>query len=116
MKITKIKTFLCHAYRTNWVFVKVMTDEGLYGVGEATLEYKEHAVIAAIGELERALVGKNPHCIEAIWHDSYRDAYWRGGPVLMSALAGSRRSRLRAFGRKNKGQCRLLCKRLVCRV
>lgn len=88
MKITEIKTFLCHAYRTNWVFVKVMTDEGLYGVGEATLEYKEHAVIAAIGELERALVGKNPHCIEAIWHDSYRDAYWRGGPVLMSALAG----------------------------
>ena len=87
MKITEIKTFLCHAYRTNWVFVKVMTDDGIYGVGEATLEYKEHAVIAAIHELDRVLIGKDPHNIEAIWHDCYRDAYWRGGPVLMSALA-----------------------------
>ena len=88
MKITEIKTFLCHAYRTNWVFLKVLTDEGVYGVGEATLEYKEHAVISAIHELDRVLIGKDPHNIEAIWHDCYRDAYWRGGPVLMSALAG----------------------------
>ena len=88
MKITSIKTYLCHAYRTNWVFVKVFTDEGISGVGEATLEYKEHAVSAAIGELERALVGRDPRAIEAIWHDCYRDAYWRGGAVLMSALAG----------------------------
>jgi len=87
MKITGVKTYLCHAYRTNWVFVKVMCDSGLYGVGEATLEYKEHAVIAAIGELERGLVGKDPHNIEAIWHDACRDAYWRGGVVLMSALS-----------------------------
>ena len=88
MKITKIKTFLCDAYRTNWVFVKVFTDSGITGVGEATLEYKEHAVIGAVGELERALAGKNPHNIEAIFHDCVRDAYWRGGPVLMSALSG----------------------------
>ena len=88
MKITEIKTFLCHAYRTNWVFVKVMTDEGIYGVGEATLEYKEHAVISAIHELDRALVGKDASRIEALWHECYRDAYWRGGPVLMSALSG----------------------------
>ena len=88
MKVTAIKTFVCHAYRTNWVFVKVMTDSGLYGVGEATLEYRESTVVQAIMELERYLIGKDPHNIEAFWHDACRDAYWRGGVVLMSALAG----------------------------
>ncbi len=87
MKITKIETFICHAYRTNWVFVKVMTDLGIYGIGEATLEMRELTVAAAVNELNRYLVGKDPHDIEAFWHDNYRDAYWRGGVVLMSALA-----------------------------
>lgn len=87
MKVTSLKTYLCHAYRTNWVFVKVETDEGVHGVGEATLEYREKTVEAAILELERYLVGKDPHNIEAFWHDTYRDAYWRGGVVLMSALS-----------------------------
>jgi galactonate dehydratase len=88
MKITGIETYICHAYRTNWVFVKVLTDvDGLHGVGEATLEYKEHTVAQACKELERTLVGKDPHRIEEIWHSAYRDAYWRGGAVLMSALS-----------------------------
>lgn len=88
MKITEIRPLICHAYRTNWVFVKVHTDTGLHGVGEATLEYRELTVAQAVKELERSLVGRNPHDIEAIWRDCYRDAYWRGGPVLMSALSG----------------------------
>lgn len=87
MKITGIKPLICHAYRTNWVFAKVMTDEGLHGVGEATLEYREQTVAQAIKELERTLIGLDPHNIEAIWHKTYRDVYWRGGPVLMSALS-----------------------------
>ena len=88
MKVTGIKTYICDAYRTNWVFVKVLTDEGITGVGEATLEYREPTVVQAIKELERYLVGKDPHNIEAFWSQMYRDAYWRGGVVLMSALAG----------------------------
>lgn len=88
MKVTAIKTFICNAFRTNFVFVKVETDSGLYGWGEATLEYKELTVQAAIHDLESYLIGKDPHNIEAFRHDCYRDAYWRGGPVLMSALAG----------------------------
>lgn len=88
MKVTAVKTFICHCYRTNWVFVKVETDGGIHGWGESTLEYKEHAVASAIHELERYLIGKDPHNIETFRHDCYRDAYWRGGPVLMSALAG----------------------------
>lgn len=87
MKITQIKTYICDAYRTNWVFVKVHTDEGLYGVGEATLEYREKTVVSAIEDLSRSVIGQDPRNIEKIFHDSYRDAYWRGGPVLMTALS-----------------------------
>ncbi|SMC57754.1 galactonate dehydratase [Pedobacter nyackensis] len=88
MKITGIKTYICHAYRTNWVFIKVFTDiDGLYGVGEATLEYKEHTVAKACMELEELLIGRDPHRVEEFWHLAYRDAYWRGGAVLMSAIS-----------------------------
>lgn len=87
MKITDIKTFVVDCFRTNWVFVKVYTDEGIDGVGEATLEYKEKALIGAVEHIKEYLVGKNPLTIEKHWHDIYRDAYWRGGAVLMSALS-----------------------------
>jgi galactonate dehydratase len=87
MKITDVKTFVVDCYRTNWIFVKVYTDEGITGVGEATLEYKEHAVIGAIDHLRSYLIGKNPMNIELHYHNMYRDAYWRGGAVLMSALS-----------------------------
>jgi galactonate dehydratase len=65
-----------------------MTDEGVYGIGEATLEHRELTVEAAVKELERYLVGKNPANIERFWHENHRDAYWRGGPVLTTALSG----------------------------
>ncbi|MDD3586982.1 MAG: galactonate dehydratase [Thermoguttaceae bacterium] len=88
MKITKIETFICNAYRTNWCFIRVLTDQpGLYGLGEATLEYKEQTVIQACRELERDVLGRDPRDIESIWQDLYRNAYWRGGPVLMSAIS-----------------------------
>ena len=87
MKVTDIKTFAVDCFRTNWVFVKVYTDEGIDGVGEATLEYKEKALFGAIEHIKEYLVGKNPLEIEKHWHDIYRDAYWRGGAVLMSALS-----------------------------
>ena len=88
MKVTGIRTFLCDVYRTNWVVLKIMTDDGIYGVGEATLEHRELAVEAAVRELERYLIGKDPHGIERFWADNHRDAYWRGGPVLTTALSG----------------------------
>ena len=87
MKVTDIKTFVVDCFRTNWVFVKVYTDEGVSGVGEATLEYKEKALLGAVEHIKEYLVGKNPFEIEKHWHRIYRDAYWRGGAVLMSALA-----------------------------
>ncbi|MBN2450267.1 MAG: galactonate dehydratase [Lentisphaeria bacterium] len=88
MRIAAVETHICHCYRANWVFVRVLTDEGLHGVGEATLEMREPTAAAAVHELERHLIGRDPHDIEAIWHECYRDSYWRGGPVLMTALSG----------------------------
>ena len=87
MKVTDVQTFVVDAFRTNWVFVKVLTDEGISGVGEATLEYKEKALLGAVEHIREYLVGKNPLDIEKHWHTIYRDAYWRGGAVLMSALS-----------------------------
>ena len=87
MRVTDIKTFAVDCFRTNWVFVKVYTDEGINGVGEATLEYKEKALFGAVEHIKEYLVGKDPRDIEAHWHAVYRDAYWRGGAVLMSALS-----------------------------
>ena len=87
MKVIDIKPFVVDCFRTNWVFVKVYTDEGIDGVGEATLEYKEKALLGALEHIKEYLVGKDPRQIEKHWHDIYRDAYWRGGAVLMSALS-----------------------------
>lgn len=87
MKIRSVRTFVVDCFRTNWVFVKVETDEGLHGIGEGTLEYKENALVGAIADLEHALIGRDPFDTESILHENYRNAYWRGGAVLMSALS-----------------------------
>ena len=87
MKVIDIKPFVVDCFRTNWVFVKVYTDEGIDGVGEATLEYKEKALLGALEHIKEYLVGENPLDIEKHWHAIYRDAYWRGGAVLTSALS-----------------------------
>ena len=79
MKIASVRTFVIDCFRTNWVFVKVETDEGISGIGEGTLEYKENALVGAVKDLEHALVGKDPFDTEWIVHENYRDAYWRGG-------------------------------------
>lgn len=87
MKITNIKTFNVFTYRTNFVFIKIETDEGVSGIGEGTLEYKEHALLGAIEDIKRVLIGQDPREVERIDHELYRDSYWRVGPVLQSALS-----------------------------
>ena len=87
MKVTDVKTFVVDCFRTNFVFVKVYTDEGITGVGEATLEYKEKALLGAVEHIKEYLLGKDPRSIEEHFLHIYRDAYWRGGAVLMSALS-----------------------------
>lgn len=89
MRVTDIKPFVVDCFRTNFVFVKIYTDEGITGIGEGTLEYKEKAFLGALEHIKEYLVGKNPLDVEQHFHNIYRDAYWRGGPVLMSALSAT---------------------------
>ena len=87
MKITDIKTYNVFTFRTNFVFVKIETDEGVSGIGEGTLEYKEHALLGAVEDIKRVLIGQDPRQVERITAELYRDSYWRLGPVLQSALS-----------------------------
>ncbi|MDD4537690.1 MAG: galactonate dehydratase [Lentisphaeria bacterium] len=88
MKITAIKSYIVDAYRTNWAFIKVETDAGLHGWGEASLGTQEMALQGCVEDLKRLIVGRNPLEIERMCFEVYRDIYWKGGPVLMSAISG----------------------------
>jgi len=85
MKITKLETFFV---KPRWVFLKMHTDEGLVGWGEVTLEGWSHTVAAAVQEIARYLIGQDPRRIEHHWQAVYRGGFYRGGPVLLSALSG----------------------------
>ena len=85
MKIKRIEAF---PVPPRWVFCKVETDEGITGWGESTLEGHAATLVTAVEELARILTGENPLCIERHWQTMYRAGFYRGGPVLMSALSG----------------------------
>ncbi len=88
MKITDIRVIVCAPGR-NFVTVKIFTDEGLTGVGDATLNGREKAVVAYLEEhVVPCLIGRDAARIEDIWQYLYRGAYWRRGPVTMAAIAG----------------------------
>ncbi len=90
MKITRIETLVCHARMRNWIFVKVLTDQpGLYGWGEATLEWHTRAVVGAIEDLAQLLIGHDPTRIEYLWQMMYRQHFWHAnGIVRATALSG----------------------------
>lgn len=90
MKITAIQTLVCHARMRNWIFVKVLTDQpGLYGWGEATLEWHTRAVVGAIEDLAELIVGEDPRRIEHLWQMMYRQHFWHGhGIVRATAISG----------------------------
>ncbi len=85
MKITAITTFLVPP---RWCFVRIDTDTGISGWGEPIVEGRAHTVAAAVEELSDYLIGKDPRHIEDHWNVLYRGGFYRGGPILMSALAG----------------------------
>jgi len=85
MKITAITTFIVPP---RWCFVRVDTDAGISGWGEPVVEGRAHTVAAAVEELSDYLIGKDPRHIQDHWSVLYRAGFYRGGPVLMSALAG----------------------------
>lgn len=96
MKITSINAHLMgiagpggHAPSRNWIFVEVQTDEGLTGLGEATTEYHEHAVLAMIEQhFAPLLIGKDPTGVSDAWQQMQRFFWWRGGVVASSAASG----------------------------
>lgn len=86
MKIKDIKVFTCAPGR-NFVTVKIITEEGVYGLGDATLNGRELAVAAYLEEhIAPCLKGKDASQIEDIWQYLYKGAYWRKGPVTMTAI------------------------------
>ncbi|MCI2283511.1 D-galactonate dehydratase family protein [Colwellia sp. MSW7] len=87
MKIREIKVFVCSPGR-NFVTVKVITDEGTYGLGDATVNGREMAVVAYLEEhVAPCLIGRDPQEIEDIWQYLYKGVYWRKGPITMAAIA-----------------------------
>ncbi|RMF94603.1 MAG: bifunctional D-altronate/D-mannonate dehydratase, partial [Gammaproteobacteria bacterium] len=87
MKITAAKVIVCCPGR-NFVTLKISTDEGLYGLGDATLNGRELAVASYLEEhVVPLLIGRDPRNIEDTWQYLYRGAYWRRGPVTMAAIA-----------------------------
>ncbi|MFZ4261271.1 galactonate dehydratase [Sphingobacterium sp. HJSM2_6] len=90
MKITAIETFVCHARMRNWIFVKVLTDQpGLWGWGEATLEWHTRSVVGAVEDLTQLLIGEDPRRIEHLWQMMYRQHFWHGDNIVRgTAISG----------------------------
>jgi mannonate dehydratase len=87
MKITAARVIVCSPGR-NFVTLKIETDQGLTGIGDATLNGRELAVASYLNDhVIPCLIGRDAHRIEDTWHYLYRGAYWRRGPVTMSAIA-----------------------------
>lgn len=84
----KIKEMNTYYVRPRWGFVEILTDDGYSGWGEAVLEGHAHTVLACVEEMKDCLIGAEAGNIEDIWNVLYRAGFYRGGGVLMSAIAG----------------------------
>ncbi|SDC65421.1 galactonate dehydratase [Niabella drilacis] len=84
----KIKNYELFQVPPRWLFLKIDTDEGITGWGEPVIEGRAATVKAAVDELMEYLEGKDPLNIEDHWNTMYRAGFYRGGPILMSAIAG----------------------------
>ena len=89
MRVTAVDTVVVNAKLRNWVFVKVSTDEpGRVGGGEASLEWKTRAVVGAVQDLAELVVGEDPLRLEHLWQVMFRQQFFKGGIVTMSAISG----------------------------
>lgn len=90
MKIRRFETHACHARMRNWVFVKIVTDQpGLWGWGEATLEWHTRGIVGAIEDLAGLVIGEDPTRIEYLWQMMVRQHFWHGhGIERATAIAG----------------------------
>jgi galactonate dehydratase len=84
----KISALNLYKIRPRWMFLEISTDEGITGWGEAVVEGRADTVMAAVRELESFLIGRDPTLINDLWQAMYQGLFYRGGPILMSAIAG----------------------------
>ncbi len=84
----KIRNYELFKVPPRWLFLKIETDEGIVGWGEPVIEGRAATVKTAVDELMENLIGKDPCNIEDHWNLMYRSGFYRGGPILMSAIAG----------------------------
>ena len=84
----KITGFNYYQVPPRWLFIKIDTDEGISGWGEPVVEGKSATVEACVREMEPYLLGSDPRNIEDIWQTLYRCAFYRGGPIITSAISG----------------------------
>ena len=84
----KITNMTLYEVPPRWLFLKITTDEGITGWGEPIVEGHSATVKAAVEELKPMLIGSDPLRIEDLWQQMYRTFFYRGGPVLMSAISG----------------------------
>jgi galactonate dehydratase len=100
VKITSVRTVVVNAEMRNWVFVRVDTDEdGLYGWGEASLEWKTRAVCGAVDDLAPLIVGEDAGRIEHVMQRMIRHSFWPHGPISMSAISGIEHALWDIFGK-----------------
>src|SRR5262245_21557050 len=89
MKITDLKVFPTLMSEHHFInIVKVETDEGLFGIGKGSLGGRDHGVLGTYKHLRELIIGRDPFQIEDIWQDLYKSTFWRGGPILLSAISG----------------------------
>lgn len=89
MRLTDIRTVVVNAEMRNWVFVRVETDDpGLYGWGEATVEWKTRAVVGAVEDLKPLLIGQDPRDIENAFRILTKHGFWKLGVIGYSAVSG----------------------------
>ena len=87
MKITSVEPLIVDVESRNWLFVVVETDEGVSGVGEGSLPGHPRAVAAAVEEYREYVVGEDPARIQHLWQLMYRQPFFRGGVVTLSAMS-----------------------------
>src|SRR5919112_771906 len=85
LRITRLETFLV---KPRWLFLKIHTNAGVVGLGEPVVEGRALTCQTAIKEIEPYLIGKDPRAVVHHWQAIYRHAFYRGGPILTSALSG----------------------------
>lgn len=88
MKITDVRSFIIYGGLQNWILVEVRTDEGIIGIGEASISWLDRSVDEAVAWVSQYVIDQDPFDIERLWQTMYRETYYRGGPIPQAAISG----------------------------